>query len=451
MESQAATKLTVRVLENCGVSPPPGSVPPTALPLTFYDIIWLQAPPVQRLFFYQLPDTDTDATALLSKLKHSLSLALQVYYPFAGILTRNSETGRHQILFTEGDSVQLAIAQADSDFDHLVGYGRRDVAEFHPLAPKIPQYASIPSPVLALQVTLFPKSGLCIGITIHHVAGDGRTSTDFMKSWAAIYRTGDVSAVLSLPVYDRTQTLALDWIADNHFRHLAEVKIAESFDAVAVATRSQAVRATCVLTRGDIERLRSRITSSRAGDLRFSSFVLTNAYVWICVVKARGGAADGGQMAHFVMAADHRARLSPPLPPTYFGNCIGACFAHAPVRELIGEDGLVVAAESIRRAIQGMEGDGALRGAERWIKTFTELASERVLSVAGSPLLRVYDTQFGWGRPRKVEVLSIEETGAISLAENRDEEGGIEIGLAMPDSEMDGFDSLFKQGLASLG
>ncbi|KAK9117685.1 hypothetical protein Sjap_016632 [Stephania japonica] len=54
----------------------------------------------------------------------------------------------------------------------------------------------------------------------------------------------------------------------------------------------------------------------------------------------------------------------------------------------------------------------------------------KVLSVAGLPKFKVYETDFGWGRPKKVEVVSIEDSGAISLSESRDDDingGGVEV------------------------
>ena len=41
-------------------------------------------------------------------------------------------------------------------------------------------------------------------------------------------------------------------------------------------------------------------------------------------------------------------------------------------------------------------------------------------------------TDFGWGRPKRIEEISIDTTRAISLTESRDLEGGIEVGLALP-------------------
>eukprot|EP00268_Persea_americana_P054803 TRINITY_DN6314_c3_g1_i1.p1 TRINITY_DN6314_c3_g1~~TRINITY_DN6314_c3_g1_i1.p1 ORF type:complete len:115 (-),score=25.25 TRINITY_DN6314_c3_g1_i1:241-537(-) len=94
-------------------------------------------------------------------------------------------------------------------------------------------------------------------------------------------------------------------------------------------------------------------------------------------------------------------------------------------------------------------GEGVLKDAETWIPRSSALVKERVVSVAGSPKFRVYDTDFGWGRPRKVEIVSIEGTGAISLAESRNGDGGIEVGLALLKPEMDRFASAFEEGLTS--
>ncbi|AES77693.1 anthocyanin acyltransferase, putative [Medicago truncatula] len=49
----------------------------TSLPLTFFDILWLRLPPVQRIFFYEFPhQTSLFFNTLLPKLKQSLSLTL---------------------------------------------------------------------------------------------------------------------------------------------------------------------------------------------------------------------------------------------------------------------------------------------------------------------------------------------------------------------------------------
>ncbi|XXG87572.1 hypothetical protein AAC387_Pa11g2227 [Persea americana] len=436
-------KETVKVVEVSRVSPPPHSVPNTSLPLTFLDVFWIFIPPVQRLFFYDYSDLSNTTQFLNSDLPHlkrSLSLALQHFYPLAGTLTLSPETHDQEIRCVDGDSVPLTIAESGSDFHRLVSDQPKDVSESHPLVPQL-----APQDLLALQVTIFPNAGLCIGVSVQHVVADGRSFIHFMRSWASICRSrSDILAISSIPIYNRT--LIQD--NNNHLKRLLleqleSYKPDKCLETLSVAAQADAVRATFVLSRAHIERLRQRRGHVQP---HCSSFVLACAHVWTCLAKARGVLSDKWEF--FGFAADCRTRLDPALPETYFGNCIGGSIATAKSSDLGGEEGLLVATEAIRKEIAEM-GEGVLKDAETWIPRSSALVKERVVSVAGSPKFRVYDTDFGWGRPRKVEIVSIEGTGAISLAESRNGDGGIEVGLALLKPEMDRFASAFEEGLTS--
>ena len=118
--------------------------------------------------------------------------------------------------------------------------------------------------------------------------------------------------------------------------------------------------------------------------------------------------------------------------------------------ELIGENGFVLAAKAIGSKVKELEKSG-LRGVENWLPTLMErIRSGHLIAVAGSPKLQVYDINFGWGRPNKVELIHIDSGDAISLAEYRDEQGGIEVGLALNKNQMDEFVAIFEQSLKLL-
>ncbi|KAJ8619918.1 hypothetical protein MRB53_028447 [Persea americana] len=134
------------------------------------------------------------------------------------------------------------------------------------------------------------------------------------------------------------------------------------------------------------------------------------------------------------------------MPVTYFANYIEVGFAEVKRCDLAEEAGLASGLDSIGRAIHGLA-DGPLTDAKGWIPRYVKMARERVILVTGSPKFQVYDTDFGWRRPKKTEVLSIEKTRAIYIGESRYEEGGIEIGMALSKSKMDDFASLFEEGL----
>jgi hypothetical protein len=77
-------------------------------------------------------------------------------------------------------------------------------------------------------------------------------------------------------------------------------------------------------------------------------------------------------------------------------------------------------------------------------------AAELPLTVAGSPRFRVYDTDFGFGRPVKVDVVSVVRTGAISVAEARGGGGGVEVGISLPADGMERFRECFADAIAWL-
>ncbi|CAB4305209.1 unnamed protein product [Prunus armeniaca] len=145
---------SVKVVEVCKVAPPPSSSacsatpPPEALPLTVFDLLWLRFAPVQRFFFYQISSNSFDTTTLVSKLKASLSIALQQFLPLAGNLALPQGSPKPILTYVHGDAVSLTISSSQKK-----------------------------ATAMALQVTIFPKRGFSIGIATHHAILDGKTST----------------------------------------------------------------------------------------------------------------------------------------------------------------------------------------------------------------------------------------------------------------------------------
>lgn len=221
-------------------------------------------------------------------------------------------------------------------------------------------------------------------------------------------------------------------------QQMREIRFGESVE------RPVPVLATFSLTSSDIQALRALVDSG-SNSPPCSTFALSCGYVWVCLVKARGQVGD--KLVYFSFSADCRIRLKPAVPDTYFGNCILSVFAEAVGSDLAREDGVVIATMAIAKAVQGLENGGALKGAESLIPTFAALDGERVVILAGSPRFRVYEMDFGWGRPKKTEVVSIERTEGVYIGDSREEDGGIEFGLVMPKSEMGVFASFFQEGL----
>jgi hypothetical protein len=74
-----------------------------------------------------------------------------------------------------------------------------------------------------------------------------------------------------------------------------------------------------------------------------------------------------------------------------------------------------------------------------------------VLSVAGSPRFRVYEVDFGFGKPAKVDIVSVATTGALALAENRRcDDGGMEVGVSLRPDGMCKFREFFAEAVSWL-
>ncbi|KAG6497577.1 phenolic glucoside malonyltransferase 2-like [Zingiber officinale] len=438
-----------RVLETSRVAPPPGSVPESSLPLTFFDMICLYAGPVQRVFFYSFPySTSHFIDSHLSTLKSSLSLALQDFYPLAGkIRPTHGSHSQFEIRYAEGDAVPFAVAEHDGDFDDLSRSNPREYTRIQPLIAQLPEPTDDGQrPVMAVQVTLFPNRGLALSVTVHHSACDGSSSTRFLSSWAC-RASGCEKESPAPPSFDRSSVPDLNDAYSKFFGSLAAD--AQNMESMMVQfAPPDAVIGTVTLTADDLRKLKEMVSSKvNNSAFRCSNIVATYAYAWVSLVKARGHNAD--TTVHMAFPGNCRERIQPPLPAEYFGNCIGGNFAHAKAIDLAGEDGVAAAARLIGEAIEQFKED-PLKDADKWPENYQALALQRPLSVAGSPGFKVYDVDFGWGRPVKVDMPSIKWAGAISLSESRDESGGVEIGLVATKTEMDEFLAHFSNGLKLL-
>ncbi|XP_059643172.1 anthocyanin 5-aromatic acyltransferase-like [Cornus florida] len=464
---------TMNVIEHCRISPPPGTVADQLLPLTFFDIPFIPLPHIQKLLFYEFHHhskthfTDT----LIPHLKHSLSLTLKHFFPLAAnLILPSSNSSNPQIRYAEGDSVSLVFSESSDDFNYLTGNQERNADQFHLLIPQITNWSDSVTtvevvPLAAIQVTLFPESGICFGFAYHHVLADGKAFHGFMKSWASISKFGWSDAELLgrgyLPFCDRTvikDTIGLDTI---YWRQVCE-DWGKNYEICQTQTTNY-VRATFIISRMDVQRLKELVMARQHSivQLHVSTFTVTCAYMWICILKSRASTRvdskndddDDDELEYFGFTADCRGRLDPPMPATYFGNCLAFCFARATHGQLMEEkQGFFVAAESIGAAIAERlhEPEGVLKGAETWLSELKSLKMDRLRSIAGSPKISLYEPDFGWGRPRKTEIISIDFTGAFSISECRDSQGDVEFGVSLPKITMDAFASIFVNDLKKL-
>ncbi|EEC73179.1 hypothetical protein OsI_07226 [Oryza sativa Indica Group] len=448
-----------RVLCTARVAPSsPDGVPmlgKRAVPLTFLDAIWLPTPPVDRVFFYRLGADDDGVDAVLSRLADSLSRALHVFYPLAGRLRLTpGKTNRYELFYQPGDAVAFTFAEHDDGVgvDELAADDPREVAKIAPLVPELPDGGA----VLAVQATVLPpaRRGLALGVTVHHAACDGSSSTHFLHTWAAA--CAGAAVLPKPPVIDRTFIREREDLYDYMVSRTEE---SDKFRSPDVADSK--LLATFTLSGGILQSIKDRVAgvAARRGKSpppRCTSVVATFAVVWQCHIRAALGDVEADNKhhgrAHFIFPTDHRARMEPRVPDKYLGNCVGPCFASAPKEEIAAadaEDGLYTTCAAIAAAVD----EGTRYDPDYWKRCMEHVGGMSAsdgppLAVAGSPRFRVYDVDFGFGRPAKVDVVSVAKTGAISVAEGR--RGGIEVGVGLPPERMERFRRCFADAVAWL-
>lgn len=254
-----------------------------------------------------------------------------------------------------GDSISLIFAESSDDFSYLVGNQAKNADRIYPLAPELPLATSMKIvPHLAVQVTLLPNSGICITCTDSHSITDANVVIGFLKAWGSAYRNrGDeeLVATSSVPFLDRSAL-----IKDRQVLDAVISKEPQSINfklSPAVMLAATLARVSFIICQADIEKLKKLVGSKSGG-------ALASAYVWICKLKAMksvGEEMDDVEQVYFILSLDCRAHFDPPIPSTYMGNYIAPCIARSSHGQLLGPEGLSIAAELIGDAYDKRVGE----------------------------------------------------------------------------------------------
>ncbi|KAJ7950185.1 Anthocyanin 5-aromatic acyltransferase [Quillaja saponaria] len=476
------TTSSLKILELCKISPAVTQVSTASLPLTFFDIPCSGPMCFNQLFFYEFPHpTHHFMDSILPTLKHSLSLTLQHFHPLAGNLFCPPPPNEPYIHYTNNDSVSLTIAESTSNFNHIISkhphVSMIDLKEIAPFVPKMPPITSTNNdtlvfPIVVFQITVFPNNGLCIGITSRHVI-DARSSSHFMKSWAIINSQTSSEDHLSnfldeksLPVFDREVIQNPDGVKDILLRDYFQWRgywvnclLGKTTDD-SYAKYEDAVKGTFVFSQKKIERLKTWVSrrwkklNQEESPPYLSKFVVTCAFIWVSFLKTKRGSKneDDDLEEYFIFSADCRNLMEYPIPETYMGNCVALGGISAKRKELLDEEkGVVTAIKTIAQKISKLR-QKPLEGAESWAHDFKKLSTIlgiQTLYVTGSPNYGLYGVDFGFGKPKKVEMVHGQD--GLALVESGDEEGGgIEVGLIFKKAEMEDFISVFERGFAEV-
>jgi len=460
----------VKVIHQCQVSPPQGSLPSSiTIPLSHLDLHWFRCPHMKRIYYYNFPhSTQHFLQTTLPILKNSLSLTLQHFFPFSSKTIFPPKPQTPYILYSQGDSISFTICESKSNFNHLISNSPKDLAISYPFAPLIPspsilQDGTLSFPTLAIQITLFPNSGLSICLYFRHEIADGKSFHHFIKFWSLLSSGNLENSSLSLPLHNR------DIIQDP--KNLKQSFLEQLWNSPpkkieSTSSNNNMVRHRFILKHHQVEKLKKWIvTKSKTiglETLHLSTFVVTCSLFWVCKVKTQSQHDTNKSIVDcvfdndfeenygfgFLMDLRHHFEIS----TNYFGNCLGSCVVALPKRKLLGENGICEAVNSIGIEIKGLI--DPLKRVEdlMFFQRIKDLGIKfhNITSVAASPKFNVYETNFGWGKPVLSEILHVENSSTCCLSSSKDEDRGIEVGMVLEAAQVKKFSDVLEAQLRDI-
>nr|CAB3466969.1 unnamed protein product [Digitaria exilis] len=405
--------------------------------LSLFDTLFIALTPIRRLFFYHADDLPPFPD-LVHTLRSSLAATLAVFPPLAGKVAVSSASGDNDVVIDCSPStisqggVRFVEAEYAGDLRRLAAAAEHDAEAYAQLAPAL-DVRKLPAPALAVQVTR-GIGAVVVGVSMNHVVADGQALWEFIRAWAAAARGGGSTAAGVMPTFERA--------AINMYPRAEEV--ARKFLRVFAPALPTSLKHR-ISQHSEAAATNTDTTPDAVKPPPTSTYAAVASLVWTSAVRAKNSLNHADDNCYLMFAADCRARLRPPLPTAFFGNCAKSFYAKATVGELRaggngGAAALAHAAAAVREAVREQLED-PLGDAERWLERHRALPPDRVVQIGASNRFAAYETDFGWGKPARVELATVfvREFVAVVGAPG----GGVQVSVALDQDRMDGFEASF--------
>ncbi|KAJ8554406.1 hypothetical protein K7X08_025084 [Anisodus acutangulus] len=433
-EETAVTK--VKVLKKTNVKPqkPLGK---KECQLVTFDLPYLAFYYNQKLMIYKGVENFEEN---VENLKDGLGLVLEDFYQLAGKLGKDEE-GVFKVEYDDDmDGVEVIVATAEgievADLTDEEG-----TSKFQDLIPcnKILNLEGLHRPLLAVQFTKL-KDGITMGLAFNHAVLDGTSTWHFMNSWAQLC-CGSTS--ISVPPFlDRTKVR-------NTRVKLNLSKPSDAPEHANSATTNGDVTANTdpylrervfKFSESAIDQIKSKVNANASGSSTpYSTFQSLSAHVWLAVTRARQLKPEDYTV--YTVFADCRKRVDPPMPESYFGNLIQAIFTVTAAGLLLSHP-IEFAAGMIQDAIVKHDAKTIDERNKEWEsspKIFQyKDAGVNCVAVGSSPRFKVYDVDFGWGKPESVRSGSNNRfDGMVYLYPEKNGGRGIDVEISLEANAME--------------
>lgn len=338
---------------------------------------------------------------IVEKLKDGLKVVLEEFHQLAGKLDKDDD-GVFKVVYDddmEGVEVVSAVADGTNTADLLDEEGTIKLKELVPYNGVL-NLEGLHRPLLSIQLTKL-KDGLVMGCAFNHAILDGTSTWHFMSSWAQIC-TGSKSISVQ-PFLDRTQArntrVKLDLTPPK--QQNGDAATDAKPPAEAPALREKIFR----FSESAIDKIKAKVNANPPEESTkpFSTFQSLSTHIWHAVTLARQLKPEDYTV--FTVFADCRKRVDPPMPDSYFGNLIQAIFT-VTAAGLLQANPPEFAASMIQKAIEAHDAKAIEARNKEWesnpiIFQFKD-AGVNCVAVGSSPRFKVYDVDFGFGKPESV-------------------------------------------------
>ncbi|XP_022738476.1 BAHD acyltransferase DCR-like isoform X2 [Durio zibethinus] len=362
--------------------------------LVTFDLPYLAFYYNQKLLFYKGGEFEEK----VEKLKDGLRVVLEEFYQLGGKLGKDEE-GVFRVDYDDdmdGVEVLEAIAEGVSVDELAADEGTSSLKDLIPYNGVL-NLEGLHRPLLSVQLTKL-KGGLAMGCAFNHSILDGTSTWHFMSSWAQICRGSNSVSVP--PFLERTKARNTRVKLD---LSLPPNPLASSNGDAKVGPqlREKLFR----FSEAAIDKIKSKVNSNPPSDgsKQFSTFQSLAGHIWQHVTQARNLKPEDYSV--FTVFADCRKRVDPPMPECYFGNLIQAIFT-VTAAGLLLVNPPEFGASMVKKAIEAHNAKAIDERNKEWeaapkIFQFKD-AGVNCLAVGSSPRFKVYDVDFGWGKPEGV-------------------------------------------------
>ncbi|CAN1158726.1 BAHD acyltransferase DCR [Linum perenne] len=441
--STTATAAAVKVTSKTHVKPASKTIGNKECQLITFDLPYLAFYYNQKLLIYKSNGSDGtfDFADVAGKIKESLGVVLDEFYQLAGKLGKDEE-GVFRVEYDDGDAdvegveVAEAVAEgicvADLTVEDGSGVLIKELLPFNGVL----NLDGMHRPLLAVQLTKL-KDGLAMGCAFNHAILDGTSTWHFMSSWADIC-SGKSNSVSSPPFLDRTKARNTRVKLDHSPPPPATGD--EESAAAAKPEAPQLREKVFKFSDAQVATIKSEVNSKpppSEGSKPLSTFQTLSVHIWRHVTMARELKPEDYTV--FTVFADCRKRVDPAMPDSYFGNLIQAIFTVLPVGVLCsnppGFGASMIQGVIEKHDAKAIEGRNAEWEAAPKIFQFKD-AGVNCVAVGSSPRFKVYDVDFGFGKPESVRSgLNNRFDGMVYLYQGKN--GGIDVEISLESGTME--------------